>query len=114
MNISVVKVEHTATNVQFIYNGELVFDKSWRDAQEIAQGIMRQCRKCEELEKANEVIEDQSILDRSGLHRLGISNNPNILLAAKKEALYNPRLRRYLPNKEVGQTIVGTPGVKHG
>lgn len=85
----------------------------WQAALEVAKAMTTVARAVEERAKAPQLVADQALLDRLGFP-LGLSRNKDILDEAFKDAQYDPKLRRYLPNA-VGipsSEAVGTPSLK--
>lgn len=86
--------------VQYLYNGKIIFGGKvpWEVADKIARQSIRAARLAEEVCKANQVIMDNALLQRSGvLPGIGLSDHPLIKAESIKEALYDKKLRRYLP-----------------
>ena len=108
-----LRVTHTENGrVIFIFNGKVVFGGAmpWEQADEIARHATRAARLAEEICKANQIIMDNALLQRSGaLPGIGLSDHPKIKDETIKEALHNRDLRRYLPpqKKSVGNGIGG-------
>ncbi len=94
-------------NVGLTDNGlvALVFHKKtdnlimpWEKVDELARALTVMARKAEEIDKANRIIADNALLQRSGLlPGVGLSNHPKIVAETIKEALYNRVLRRAMP-----------------
>ena len=87
--------------VLYQYNGKVIFGGKvpWETADLIAKQSTRAARKAEEICKANRIIMDNALLQRSGFP-IGLSDHPAIKDETIKEALYNRDLRRYLkPHK---------------
>ena len=113
--------------VVYLYNGKNLFnaDVPWEVADQIAKKSTRAARKAEEICKANQVIMDNAILQRSGvLPGIGLSDHPLIKKESIKEALHNRDLRRYLPHQKPNvasgmgaikrRGVVGAPSlIKH-
>ena len=73
-----------------------VMDMTWQKADELAAALTRMARRGEEYEKANQIIADNALLQRSGAN-FGLSDRPDINGETIKEALYNKTLRRLMP-----------------
>ena len=71
-------------------------DMPWQKADELAAALTRMARQAEEYEKANEIIMDNALLQRSGAN-FGLSDRADINGETVKEALYNKTLRRLMP-----------------
>ena len=96
-----------AANGRIIMAGaDPVMDMPWQKADEFAAALRRMARRGEEYEKANEIIMDNALLQRSGAN-FGLSDRPEINSETVKEALHNKALRRLLPwrEKNVSQGI---------
>jgi len=74
------------------------------------KAIIHQAHKAEEIAKAEKVIGDGAFLIRSGAP-FGISDNPDILKEATKEAQYNDELRKMMPSGVKSTTIFGAPTI---
>ena len=118
-----LRVSHTENGrVIFVFDGKVVFGGGvpWEQADLIARQATRAARLAEEICKANRIIMDNALLQRSGFP-IGLSDHPKIKDETIKEALHNRDLRRYLPyqKKNVGNGIgniksrgvVGTPSL---
>ena len=100
--------------VVYLYNGKNLFnaDVPWEVADQIAKKSTRAARLAEEVCKANQVIMDNAILQRSGvLPGIGLSNHPLIKEETIKEALHDRDLRRYLPARKAS-VAAGIGGIK--
>ncbi len=110
--------------VQYLYNGKAIFGGKvpWEVADKIARQSTRAARLAEEVCKANQVIMDNALLQRSGvLPGIGLSDHPKIKEESVKEALHNRDFRRYLsyqkPNVANGiggiksRGVVGAPSL---
>ena len=104
--------------VVYLYNGKNLFntDVPWEVADQIAKKSTRAARLAEEVCKANQVIMDNALLQRSGvLPGIGLSDHPLIKAESIKEALHNTKLRRYLPyqkpNVDSGMGAIKRRGV---
>lgn len=70
----------------------------WQKADELARALIIGARSAEEYCKANQIIYDNAILQRSGgLPGVGLSDHPKIKDETVKTALHDRNLRRYLP-----------------
>ncbi len=104
-----LRVSHTENGrVIFVFDGKVVFGGGvpWEQADQIARQATRAARLAEEICKANQIIMDNALLQRSGFP-IGLSDHPKIKDESIKEALHNRDLRRYLPfqKKNVGNGI---------
>ena len=103
------------TRVQLIVNGECVLDVPWEGADAIATALRIKAREAEEEAKAEQIAYDQAILTRLGVP-VGLSNRPDILHEACKEAAWDSDLRRYIPSALAkgiaSQAVFGTPTIR--
>lgn len=96
-----------AANGRIIMAGaDPVMDMPWQKADEFAAALTRMARRGEEYCKANQIIADNALLQRSGAS-FGLSDRADINSETVKEALHNRALRRLLPwrEKNVAQGI---------
>lgn len=93
--------------VVFIVDGKTVLDLHWRHYNDVIRILKQAMAQAEEHENAEQVIEHQSVLMRMG-GPIGLSDNPDILKEARQRALYDKKLRAYLPSVK-HQSVVGTP-----
>ena len=104
-----IRLKQEGSRVLLIVNGVCVADMPW----EAALGVGRACYQCakmaEEHAKHNDVIADQALAFRLGLP-VGLSNNRKIIEEAKKDALFDRDLRRYIRGHATKITV-GTPGI---
>lgn len=104
-----LRIRQDGKTVQVIRNGVLLLDMPWDAAVDVAMAILQQARLVEEIEKREEIIRDQAILNRVGL-QIGLLNNSYLQQEAMKEAQYNSELRRYLPDSNL--KVVGKPTLR--
>lgn len=98
-------------DVLIFMDGQKVMDLPWDAALNLARAIKIQARRIEEQVKALKIIQDNAMLLRSGAP-FGLSNDPKIIEESKKEALYNPKLRKYMPFKGItSQEAFGRPTI---
>ena len=125
MDDNKIRVIHDGNGkIVYLFNGKNLFGGdgrlSWESADFIALLSTRAARQAEEYCKANRIIMDNALLQRSGFP-IGLSDHPKIKDESIKEALHNRDLRRYLPyqKKNVGigigniksRGVVGTPSL---
>jgi hypothetical protein len=103
------RVRLDGTNVLLIVEGQLIAEWPWQVAKEIGAGLIYQGKLGEELAKHEKVIADGALLHRSG-SPVGLAVNTKIGDEVQKEAHYNRKLRRALPNA-VPSGSVFAPGV---
>lgn len=98
-------------DVLVFFDGRKIMDMPWDVALRLAKAITIQARRGEEQVKALQIVADNALLLRTGAP-FGLSNDPNIIEESKKEALYNPKLRKYLPFKGItSQEALGKPTI---
>lgn len=68
----------------------------WELADIVSKSLTINARKAEEFVKANRIIADNALMQRSGAN-FGLSDNPLINGETIKEALHNKGIRRLLP-----------------
>ena len=97
-------------HVLLIIDGNLVWNLKWENARDVHSALGQKIKQSEEYAKANQVIYDQAIMQRSG-SPVGLTATPILQQEAAKEAAWNTDLRRKLrPLKGVAsQEIVSTP-----
>ena len=123
MNDNKIRVIHDGNGkVVYLFNGKNLFggSLSWESTDFIARLSTQAARLAEEHCKANRIIMDNALLQRSGFP-IGLSDHPKIKDESIKEALHNRDLRRYLPfhkpnvAKGIGDIksrgVVGTPSL---
>ncbi len=123
---SKLQIRHTEDGrVVYLFNGKAVFDGAvpWELADLIAKYSTICARKAEEICKANQIVYDNAIIQRSGLlPGIGLSDNPKIINATLTEALHSRELRRAMPYQKhsdgmgniQSKGIVGTPTIRKG
>ncbi len=83
----------------------LVFNKKvdnlimpWQKADELIRALSHWARKAEEIAKANQIIADNALMQRSGaVPGVGLSDHPKICDETIKSALNDRNLRRWFP-----------------
>ena len=128
MDDNKLNISHNGNGkVLYLYNGKRIFGGvvPWEVADKFAKQSTRAARLAEEVCKANQVIMDNALLQRSGvLPGIGLSDHPLIKAETVKESLYNRDLRRYLPYQKPNvadgmgaikrRGVVGAPSlIKH-
>lgn len=93
-----IRVVNDGSRVVVIEDDKVVLNVTWEMADAVATAMKKYARKAEEQDKALSIVNDQAFLFRSGIP-IGLSNRKDIQKEAVKEALYNKRLRRIMPNK---------------
>jgi len=111
--ITQATIKRDGSDVLIVMDNRRVLALPWDAALVMAKAITIQARRIEEEVKALEIIADQALLMRSGAP-FGLSSHPVIIEEAKKEAVHNPKLRKYITGKRaggIGGSIVGAPNV---
>lgn len=106
-------IKRDGSDVLIVMDNRRVLALPWDAALVLSRAITIQARRIEEEVKALSIIDDQALLIRSGAP-FGLSSHPGIIEEAKKEAVHNPKLRKYLTGKRaggIGGSIVGEPNV---
>ena len=113
-----------AANGRIIMTGaDPAMDMPWEKADEFAHALTQMARRAEEYCKANQIIADNALLQRSGAP-IGLSDDPLIKSETIKTALYDRTLRKLMPwrNRKVAaglgniqeRGVVGAPALtKH-
>jgi hypothetical protein len=111
-HIRSVRVRREGARVLVIEDGQAILDLPWQAADDLARALTVQARRAEEEARAEQIVGDQALLIRAGAP-FGLTNRPDLLAEAAKEAAWNSRLRRYLPGVPSGEQW-GTPTIaKH-
>lgn len=105
-----VSVRQYGDRVLVIEDGRLLWDLPWQAALALSRGLQQKGKLAEEHANANSIIMDQALLIRAGIP-FGLTNRPDMLREAVKEADTNRDLRRYLPGGIKSEAIVGTPTI---
>lgn len=96
--LRVLRVLNDGNRIIVIEEGKTVLNIPWEMADNLSKALTKYARKAEEMDKVDQIVRDQAILMRAGTP-IGLSNNTDIQKEAVKEALYNKKLRRVMPNK---------------
>ena len=109
-----VTVRQEGDRVLLLHNGTLLFSLPWQAALELGRALHVKGKLAEEEANAARIVYDQAILTRVGFP-VGLSNRPDILAEAAKEAAWNSDLRRYIRGGRAmgiaNQTVFGTPTI---
>jgi len=109
-----VTVRREGGRVLLLHNGTLLFSLPWQAAIDLSRALYAKAKQAEEEARAAQIVYDQAILTRVGFP-IGLSNRPDILQEAAKEAAWNSDLRRYIRgDRAIGianQTVFGTPTI---
>lgn len=112
-----VTVRREGGRVLLLHNGTLLFSLPWQAAIDLSRALYAKAKQAEEEARAAQIVYDQAILTRVGFP-IGLSNRPDILQEAAKEAAWNSDLRRYIRGDRAmgiaNQTVFGTPRVTVG
>lgn len=102
-----IKIRHEEGYVVFSLDGK-GYKIPWQVADRISRVFAQKARLAEEAYKANQIIMDNALMQRSGFP-VGLSNHPKIKDETIKEALHNRNLRRALPRHK---NSAGVEGIK--
>lgn len=100
-------------NVVVSMDGRKAIDAPWDAILQIARAMIIKAREIEEQVKALDIIDDQAFLIRSGAP-FGLTNRPDLIAEAKKEAAHNTKLRKQIPfvsDSIRSKGVVGTPTI---
>lgn len=106
-------IKQDGIDIVIVMDGRRVLDLPWDAALQLARAITIQARRIEEQVKALDIIDDQAFLIRSGAP-FGLTNHPDLIAEAKKEAAHNPKLRKQIPfvsDSIRSKGVVGTPTI---
>ena len=103
------KVIQEEDRVIFVIDGKATY-MPWEVAISLGRALIGQGRLAEEHQKAEQIIDDNAILLRSGFP-VGLSNNKDIIDETIKEAVSNPELRRFIPGGVRSKSIAHPPTV---
>jgi hypothetical protein len=93
--------------------GTAVMDVTAELARDISHALRSVARKCEEVEKAENIIADGALLFRSGAP-FGFSDHPKIQEEIVKTARDDRDLRRFMPGGIKSTEVLGTPTLTQG
>lgn len=103
-----------------IKNGATILDLPWQAAQMLAKALLIKANEAEAIAKVERTVMDQAILYRTGAP-MAFSTDPRIDDMARQEAVWNSKLRRYLPRPKFNRPGAigskekfGKPAVKDG
>lgn len=105
-----VRFVQTGAGVLMLLDGQLALEMSWENALEVANALRTVAKNAEEYAKANEIVNDQAILMRSGFP-IDLTTHPDILKEAAKEAAWDSNLRRAMPGGIKSQERFGKPTI---
>jgi len=107
-----ITVSIDGLDVVLIDRNSAILRLPWDAAIALGQAMIYQGRQIEESVKADKIIQDQAFLMRMGIP-LGLTSNPIMLRESLKEAVWDSKLRRYIPTCGVGNnSIVGAPKLR--
>jgi hypothetical protein len=107
-----LSVRQSGTEVVLLFNGRRVCSLPWGHALQVAQALTVQARRAEELEKHERVAFDHGLMLRTGAP-FGLAFNARVRQLGEHAAVWNGKLRRYLPGGVKSKEKVGTPAVRH-
>ncbi|MGH9158189.1 MAG: hypothetical protein ACRD1K_20665 [Acidimicrobiales bacterium] len=110
IRVQSVTVRREGPKVVLLVQGRRLMDLPWGAALELGQAFIHQARRIEEIEKRDQVVFDQAILNRKGI-KIGLAVDPRLREQAMQEAHWNSNLRRYLPGGVASQEAVGIPTI---
>jgi len=93
-----------------LFDGQALMDMDYEGAIQLAQALIYQAKRIEEEVKAEQVIDDGAFAARTGAP-FGFTQNPGIIQEIKKEAAWNTKLRRHVPQSKY-RGILYPPVVK--
>lgn len=105
-----VTIRCEGDKVLLLSGGILIAEMHWQKADELADLLHRKARQAEEQAKAERIINDSAILVRAGVS-FTLSNRPDILKEAAKEAAWNRDLRRFMPGGVKSKEVFGLPSI---
>ncbi|MCB0190626.1 MAG: hypothetical protein KDJ65_01635 [Anaerolineae bacterium] len=106
--IESVTIRQEGDRVVVVSNGKAVLDLPWNAALEVAAGIRAKAKLAEEQAHLDALAYDSAVMLRAGLPFV-MSNRPDVLAVAKREAAWGD-LRRYMPDRGIrSQEKFGTP-----
>lgn len=100
-------------------DGQLKLNLPYEAAEVVARAMLYHVRNAEESDPkiAPKIAFDQAILLRSGAP-FGLSSDPKIVNEARKEAVWNSELRKYMPSGNIASRgefgrpgVIGTSGI---
>jgi len=105
-----ITIRREGSKVLLLSGGVLICEMHWQKADELAKSLQRKARLAEEEEKATQIVNDSAILMRAGAP-FSLSNRPDILKEAVKEAAWNRDLRRFMPFGVRSKEVFGVPTI---
>lgn len=108
-----IKIRTEGTDVVLILDGKRIATMPYQTADELQRAIYIKAREAEELDKAYQVIEDGAWLMRMGIP-IGFTDNSKMRQEIAKMAVYDKRLRKYLPKMQgvKSKESFGAPSLK--
>ena len=94
--MTTISVRHDNGKVVLIIDHGKGISIPWEYGDHVAKAITAKTRKAEEYCKANQIIADNALLQRSGFP-IGMSDNPIINKETAHMAFYDRALRKYVP-----------------
>lgn len=93
-----VTIHRESTRVYLKRGNEVLLDMPWEAALEVGRALIQLGRQAEQVCKIDQVIADQAILMRAGAP-IALTGNQAAQQEALKEAMWNPQLRKYMPDR---------------
>lgn len=111
--VASVRIRRVADQVMLedAVRGRLLVVLPLAAAIEIGHGLIGQARRLETVEKHEQVVFDQALLQRRG-SPFGVTSDPQLQEMAMQEAHWNSRLRRALPGGVRSEEAVGVPTIR--
>jgi len=107
-------IRRDGLDVVVLDNGRTVFRLPYQAALEMAAALRYQAQQAEEQAQAERIALDSAVMLRAGVPFI-LSNRPDILAEAKREAAWGRDLRRYMPDRGIrSQEKFGVPMIKRG
>lgn len=104
-----VVVGRDGPNVILRFGDREAHEIPWEHALQVAKALRIKASEAEEEAKHEQITLDQALLMRSGAP-FGLTNHPQIIADAKKEAAHNRELRKAIPSIK-SREIFGRPRV---
>lgn len=92
-----VTIHREGTRVYLLQGGKVLLDMPWEGALEVGRALVQLGKQGEQISKMEQVIADQAVLMRAGAP-IALTGNHAAQQEALKEAMWNPSLRKYMPD----------------
>lgn len=104
-----LRVVQERDSLFIIHNEKYWFEIPYQQAKLFVNALEQQIKRCEEWDERERIIKDQAILMKTN-HPFALSDNPNIIEQAIKEARNNEKLNKYI-GSHVSDTLIGIPTI---